>query len=56
MINLILISALIFVLCAWINFYAKRRKKIKIKQKQTKEIILKWLENIQNEQKFPKRN
>jgi len=46
MINLILISSLTFVLYAWINLYATRKKKIKIRQKQTKEIISKRLGSI----------
>ena len=46
MINILLISALTFVLCAWINLYAKRKKEIKITQKQTQKIILKRLESI----------
>jgi MFS-type transporter involved in bile tolerance (Atg22 family) len=46
MINLILISILTFILGVWINLYATRKKKIKITQKQTKEIILKRLGSI----------
>ena len=46
MINLILISTLTLVLCAWINLCAKRKKEIKITQKQTQKIILKRLESI----------
>ena len=46
MIILILLSALTFLLCGWINLYGKRKKEIKITQKQTKEIILKRLESI----------
>jgi hypothetical protein len=46
MINLILLSSVTLVLCTWINLYAKRKKEIKIMQEQTKQIILKRLENI----------
>jgi hypothetical protein len=46
MINLILISSLTLFLYVWINLYATRKKKIKIAQKQTKEIILKRLGSI----------
>ena len=46
MINLILIFSLTLVLGAWINFYATRKKEIKITQKQTKKIILKRLGSI----------
>jgi hypothetical protein len=46
MINLILLSAATLVLGTWINLYAKRKKEIKIMQEQTKQIILKRLENI----------
>jgi hypothetical protein len=46
MINFTAISALSFVLCAWIIVYAKGKKQVKITQEKTKEIILQRLKRV----------